>query len=193
MRSEHADTHYEICGGTRCPCYREGQTVAAAEQLLAEVEDVLAQVVSRMARIERRLDRMSDVQAKIDADVASLTAALAEFGSEWQALSGRLSQLLAIGAPAGQIASELDTSKLDALAAQAQEMSSAWQAQVSADGGDASAGTPDETSAAAGTSPPSVPGGSGPAVAPSDAGAATQTDTSAADTAKTATTGVQGT
>lgn len=93
---------------------------------------------------------MSDAQSKVDVDVQSLTTALADMAAEWQQISAQLS---AAGVT-------VDTSKLDALAAQAQAMDQAWKAQLAGSTSTSSSSTASE------------PASSSTTVAPADSGTA---------------------
>lgn len=81
----------------------------------------------------------TDLQARLDADVAIFTKVLTDFGAEWAQQRALIQQLLTTGRiPAG-----LDFTKLDALAAAAQQMDTAWQADVTSETAPAPVPTPE--------------------------------------------------
>lgn len=140
-----------------------------------KLRDVLELIESRLGRIEAAihhnhqevLEAVSNVQNTIDIDVAELTQCLADFASEWQAISSQV---------AAQ--SRVDTSKLDALASQAQAMDAAWKAQLAP----AAGSTTEPTGTTSGTGSSSSPDASSGTADAGSSSTGTGTDTGSATT-----------
>ena len=147
-----------------------------AAHVLARIESRLGRIDAAIHQLTQEVLHLSDTQTQINTDVSALTQALADFAAEWQ----QISQRLAMEAP------QIDTSKLDALATQAQQMDAAWKGQL-APAPTAPAPTGSDTATGTASTAPDPTGTGTASSAAADSNPPATTETPAPDPATTAT------